>query len=211
MERVGERGLSLTELLAIVIGTGNADNNALRLAELLLAHVGGLEGLTRATTSEMEDIKGIGPVTSIKIRAALELGRRAMARSEEKRVQITSPADVANLLMSEMMHLEQEHLRVVILDTRNRVLETPTIYIGSQNTVVARIGELFKAAIRINAAAIIVVHNHPSGDPSPSPEDIEITRQLITAGKLLDIVVLDHIIIGHQRYVSLKERSLAFE
>lgn len=210
MERVGERGLSLTELLAIVIGTGNADNNALRLAQLLLARVGGLEGLTRATATEMEAIKGIGPVTAIKIRAALELGRRAMARSEEKRAQITSPADVANLLMSEMMHLEQEHLKVVILDTRNRVLETPTIYIGSLNTVVARTGELFKAAVRINAAAIIVVHNHPSGDPSPSPEDIEITRQLITAGKLLDIEVLDHIIIGHQRYVSLKERNLAF-
>lgn len=164
----------------------------------------------RATATEMEAVKGIGPVTSVKIRAVLELGRRAMARSEEKRAQITSPGDVANLLMSEMMHLEQEHLRVVILDTRNRVLQVPTIYIGSLNSAVARIAELFRAAIRINAASIIVVHNHPSGDPSPSPEDIQITRQLISAGKLLDIEVLDHIIIGHQRYVSLKERNLAF-
>lgn len=113
--------------------------------------------------------------------------------------------------MSEMMFLEQEHLRVILLDTRNTVLATPTIYVGSLNTSVVRIGELFRAAIKENAAAVIVAHNHPSGDPSPSPEDVHVTRQLVKAGQLLDISVLDHLVIGHQRFVSLKERGLGFD
>jgi DNA repair protein RadC len=134
-----------------------------------------------------------------------------LASTPEERPKVTTPADAANLLMSEMMFLEQEELRVVILDTRNRVLSTPTIYRGSLNTSVIRIGELFRAAIRSNAAAVIVAHNHPSGDPAPSPEDINVTRQLVKAGKLLDIDVLDHIVIGRQKFVSLKERGLGFD
>ena len=110
-----------------------------------------------------------------------------------------------------MMFLDQEHLRLILLDTRNRVLRTPTLYIGSLNTSVVRVGELFRAAIRENAAAFIVAHNHPSGDPAPSPEDISVTRQLVQAGKLLDIAVLDHIIIGSGRFVSLKQRGLGFD
>ena len=113
--------------------------------------------------------------------------------------------------MTEMSLLEQEHLRLVLLDTRNHVLATPTIYVGSLNTSVVRVGELFRAAIKENAAALIVVHNHPSGDPSPSPEDVRVTGQIVSAGKLLDVDVLDHIIIGRQRFVSLKERGLGFE
>jgi DNA repair protein RadC len=113
--------------------------------------------------------------------------------------------------MSEMMFLEQEHLKLVLLDTRNRVLGTPTIYVGSLNSSVIRIGELFRAALKENAAAFIVAHNHPSGDPSPSPEDIRVTKQLVQAGKLLDVEVLDHVIIGRQRFVSLKERGLGFD
>ena len=116
-----------------------------------------------------------------------------------------------NLLMTEMSLLEQEHLRLVLLDTRNHVLATPTIYVGSLNTSVVRVGELFRAAIKENAAALIVVHNHPSGDPSPAPEDVRVTGQIVSAGKLLDVDVLDHIIIGRQRFVSLKERGLGFE
>jgi DNA repair protein RadC len=110
-----------------------------------------------------------------------------------------------------MMFLEQEHLRLILLDTRNRVISTPTVYVGSLNTSVVRIGELFRAAIKDNAAAFIVAHNHPSGDPSPTPEDVNVTRQNVQSGKLLDIELLDHVIIGRQRYVSLKERGLGFD
>jgi DNA repair protein RadC len=157
------------------------------------------------------EVNGVGPAKAVEVKASLEIGRRLMTASPEERPRVTSPGDAANLLMSEMMFLEQEHLRLILLDTRNRVISTPTIYVGSLNTSVVRIGELFRAAIRDNAAAFIVVHNHPSGDPSPSPEDVNVTRQIVQAGRLLDIELLDHVIIGRQRYVSLKERGLGFD
>ena len=209
--QVGPRAVSTTELLAITIRTGVGGENVLRLAERLLSHFSGLSGVARASIAELQVVNGIGPAKAVEIKAALELGRRLLAAAPEERPRVTSPADAANLLMSEMMLLEQEHLRLVLLDTRNHVLQTPTIYKGSLNTSVIRVGELFRAAIKENAAAMIVVHNHPSGDPSPSPEDVHVTRQIVQAGKLLDIELLDHIVIGHQRYVSLKERGLGFD
>ncbi|MFN2224744.1 MAG: RadC family protein, partial [Anaerolineae bacterium] len=154
--------------------------------------------------------RGLGPAKVAQIKAALELGRRLLAQSPEERPQIRSPADAANMVMSEMSWLEQEHLKVMLLDTKNRVLGTPTVYIGSLNTSMVRVGELFREAIRANCASLIVVHNHPSGDPTPSPEDVAVTRQIAEAGKLLDIELLDHLIIGQQRFVSLKERGLGF-
>lgn len=209
--RVGAQAVSTAELLAIVIRTGVGGENVLRLAERMLATFRDLPGIARASINELQTVKGIGPAKAVEIKAALEIGRRLMATAPQDRLRVTSPADAANLLMSEMALLEQEHLRVILLDTRNRVLKTPTIYIGSLNTSVVRIGELFRAAIKENAAALIVAHNHPSGDPSPSPEDVNVTRQLVRAGKLLDIDVLDHIVIGRQRFVSLKERGLGFD
>lgn len=209
--QVGAQTVSTAELLAIVLRTGVGGENVLRLAERLLIQFKDLPGLARASVAELRSVKGIGPTKAVEIKAALELGRRLMATAPEERPRVTSPADAANLLMSEMMFLEQEHLRLILLDTRNRVLSTPTIYIGSLNTSVIRIGELFRAAIKENAAAFIIVHNHPSGDPSPSPEDINVTRQVAQSGKLLDIDLLDHIVIGRQRYVSLKERGLGFD
>ena len=209
--QVGERAVSTAELLAIVLRTGAAGENVLRLAERLLARFGNLTGVARASLIELMEVNGIGPAKAVEIKAALEIGRRLMASSPEEKPRVTSPGDAANLLMSEMMFLEQEHLRLILLDTRNRVINTPTIYVGSLNTSVVRIGELFRAAIRDNAAAFIVVHNHPSGDPSPSPEDVNVTRQIVQAGKLLDIDLLDHVIIGRQKYVSLKERGLGFD
>lgn len=127
-----------------------------------------------------------------------------------ERYQIRSPADVAALLMVEMRHLEQEHLRTVLLDTKNRVQGITTVYIGSVNIAMVRIGEVFREAVRRNSAALIVVHNHPSGDPAPSPEDILVTKQIVEAGKLLDIECLDHLVIGQGRYVSMRERGLGF-
>ncbi|NLF66492.1 MAG: DNA repair protein RadC [Chloroflexi bacterium] len=207
----GPEALSTTELLAITLRTGVGGENVVRLAERLLVQFNGLTGLARASINELCAVHGIGPAKAIDIKAAFEIGRRLLAAAPEERRRITSPADAANLLMAEMMLLEQEQLRLILLDTRNRVLQMPVIYVGSLNASVVRVGELFRAAIRENAAAIIVVHNHPSGDPSPSPEDIQVTRQLASAGRLLDIELLDHIIIGRQRYVSLKERGLGFD
>ena len=211
LAQVGPGAVSTAELLAIILRTGAHGENVLRLAERLLARFGNLAGLAQATLAEMQEVKGIGEAKAVEIKAALEIGRRLTLSAPDERVRITSPGDAANLLMSEMTLLDQEHLRLVLLDTRNRVLRTPTVYIGSLNTSVVRVGELFRYAIRENAAAMIVAHNHPSGDPAPSPEDINVTREIVRAGKLLDVDVLDHIIIGRQRYVSLKERGLGFE
>lgn len=210
MRKVGAGAVSTAELLAIILRTGTGGENVVRLAERLLAEFGSLPGLSRASITELMNVKGIGEAKASEVKAALELGRRLMASAPEERPVVSSPADAANLLMSEMMFLEQEHLRLVLLDTRNRVLQIPTIYVGSLNTSVVRVGELFRAALKANAAAMIVAHNHPSGDPAPSPEDIQVTRKLVEAGKLMDIEVLDHIVIGHQRFVSLKERGLGF-
>jgi DNA repair protein RadC len=209
--QVGAQSVSTAELLAIILRTGSGRENVLRLAERLLAQFRTLSGLSRASVAELTEVKGIGPAKAVEIKAALEIGRRLMTEAPEERPRVTSPGDAANLLMSEMMFLEQEHLRLILLDTRNRVISTPTVYVGSLNTSVVRIGELFRAAIKDNAAAFIVAHNHPSGDPSPSPEDVTVTRQIVQSGKLLDIELLDHVIIGRQRYVSLKERGLGFD
>ena len=209
--RGGATSLSTAELLAIIFRVGAEGENVLALSNRLLAKYGGLGGLARAPFTDLQDEHGLGEAKVATLKAAFELGRRLTIASPDDRIQIRAPADAANLLMGEMSMLEQEHLRVMLLDTRNRILAVPTIYVGSLNTSVIRVSELFREAIRRNAAAIIVVHNHPSGDPSPSPEDVSVTRNIVAAGKTLDIEVLDHLVIGHQRFVSLKERGLAFE
>lgn len=211
LRQVGAEAVSTAELLAIILRVGTQGESVVRLAERLMVHFKSLPGLARASIPELMVIKGVGEAKAVEIKAALEIGRRLLASAPEERPRVSSPGDAANLLMSEMLLLEQEHLRLVLLDTRNRVISMPTLYIGSLNTSVIRIGELFRAAIRENAAALIVVHNHPSGDPAPSPEDIRVTRELVRAGKLLDIEILDHIVIGYQRFVSLKERGLGFD
>jgi len=208
--RYGAGALSTAELLAIILRTGVRDENVVRVSQRLLATFDNLSGLAQANTTELMAEKGLGPAKASQLKAALELGRRLLVEAPEQRPQVRSPADAANLLMSEMSLLEQEHLRTVLLDTKNRVLGTPTVYIGSLNTSLIRIGEMFREAVRTNCAALIVAHNHPSGDPTPSPEDVAVTRQIAEAGKLLDIEVLDHLIIGRQRFVSLKERGLGF-
>lgn len=210
LARAGASALSNAELLAIILRVGTGGENVLNLAQRLLNRHG-LVGLARKPIAELTSEKGLGETKIIQIKAAFELGRRLLAFAPEERPQIRAPADAANLLMSDMALLEQEQLRVMLLDTRNRVVATPTIYVGSLNTTMIRVSEIFREAIRQNAAAIIVAHNHPSGDPSPSPEDVAVTREIIQAGGLLDIEVLDHLIIGQQRFVSLKERGLAFE
>ncbi|HEU5086794.1 MAG TPA: DNA repair protein RadC, partial [Roseiflexaceae bacterium] len=154
--------------------------------------------------------RGMGAAKTAQLKAALEIGRRLLVANPEERFQIRSPTDAAQRMLLEMSHLDQEQLRAICLDTKNRVQKVHTIYIGSLNSSMVRVGEVFKEAIRINSAAVIIVHNHPSGDPTPSPEDVLVTRQIIEAGTLLDIEVLDHLIIGQGRYTSMRERGLAF-
>jgi len=206
LQAIGVQAMSSAEILASILQT----HDALDLATDMLALFGGVDKLSLATMAELQRFDGVGKANAARIKAALELGRRCMTAGVGERPRVTSPADAANLLMNDMMLLEKEHLVVVCLNTRNEVIHQETVYVGSLNTSVVRIGELFRVAIRANAAAIIVAHNHPSGDASPSPEDVSVTRQIVQSGKLLDIDLLDHIIIGRQQYVSLKERGLGF-
>lgn len=210
LARLGSQSLSNAELLAILLRVGVPGENAVQVGQRLLQTFGGISGLHRASFEEVCAQHGLAEAKTAQIKAAIELGRRMTLESPEERPSVNSPADAAALVQYEMSALEQEELRVILLNTRNRVQKVETIYRGSLNTSQVRVGEIFKAAIRLNAAAIIVVHNHPSGDPTPSPDDIAITRAIIEAGKLLDVQVLDHLVIGQGRFISLKERGLGF-
>jgi DNA repair protein RadC len=210
LERLGPQALTTAELLAILMRVGVAGENSVQLGQRVLQRFSGLSGLQRAAFEEVCGERGMGPAKAAQIKAAIELGRRLSLEVPEERPTIHSPADAAALLQYEMGALEQEHLRVMLLDTRHRVLSIHELYHGSLNSSLVRIAEVFKPAIRRNAAAILIVHNHPSGDPTPSPDDIAITRAVVQAGKLLDIDVLDHLIIGSGRFISLKERGLGF-
>ncbi len=209
---VGPAGMSQRELLAILVRMGPRGIGALALADRLLLEFDGLSGLARADLDELQRIEGIGPVKAVEIKAALELGKRMiLSAPEQQRTQIKAPADAAQMLMLEMGVLEQEEVRTLLLDARNRVVSLAQIYKGSLNTANMRIADVFKPAIRANCASIIVAHNHPSGDPAPSADDVKVTRTLVDAGKLLNVEVLDHIVIAQNRYVSLKERGLGFD
>lgn len=210
LAHLGAEALSTAELLAILLRVGIPGENAVQLGTRLLKTFGGLSGLHRASFHELQAQRGVGVAKAAQIKAAIELGRRMVAASPEERPAIHSPADAAALVLYEMSALSQEHLWVILTDTRKRVMHIEKMYRGSLNASTVRVGEVFRAAIQRNAAAILVVHNHPSGDPTPSPEDITLTRALIQAGRLLDIEVLDHLVIGQGRFVSLKERGLAF-
>ena len=209
--RCGEGALNTSELLAIILRVGVGGESALDLARRLIITYDGLPGLARASFAELRAERGLGNAKTAQLKAALELGRRMLLATPEERLIVRSPSDVAQILMAEMSHLEQEHFQVLYLDTRNRLLGSDEVYVGSLNASHIRVAEIFRDAIKRNCAAIIVAHNHPSGDPSPSPEDVEVTRRLVAAGDLLGISVLDHLVIGQQRFVSLRERGLGFE
>ncbi len=210
VERVSARAdvCTIVELLAAILG----GPQPIETADALLAHFNGrLSDLRRAPANQIADIPGIGQQNAARIKAAVELGLRLTLSTEENRPTIHSPADAAAMLQHEMSDLEQEHLRVILLDTRNRVIDIVEIYQGSLNSAQVRVAELFKPAIQRMAAGIILAHNHPSGDPTPSPDDVAVTREVVLAGKLLDIEAVDHLIIGRGRFVSLKERGLGFD
>jgi len=190
LQQLGAGVMSDAELLAIILRTGYRGANVIQLAADLLEKCGRLGGLARTPFADLAAVKGIGPAKATELHAVFELGRRAMNAAPEERPQIKSPADAAKLLQ-DMSTLEQEEMRTLLLDTKNRVLGRPRIYQGSVHTTVIRIAELFREAVRQNCTALIVAHNHPSGDATPSPEDAAITREIVKAGELLEIDVLD--------------------
>jgi DNA repair protein RadC len=211
MAKFGANSLTDSELLAILLRTDIQGENVIALSQRLLRDYGGLTGLSRVPLSQLYNLRGLGEAKAAQLKAALEIGRRLLLAEPEERLQVRAPADLAQPLILEMSGLEQEHLKMITLDNKNRVLRMQTVYVGTINSSQVRVAEIYKEAIRQNAASIIVAHNHPSGDPTPSPEDVRVTETLITAGKLLEIELLDHLIIGHQRFVSLRERRLAFK
>lgn len=206
--RVGASACSSAELLAILMGSGTTGRSVLNVADDLIHRFGGLKGLMQAGIEEMTQIRGIGPVRAVQIAAALELGKRHSAVTEDDKPTICTPQDVAHLLMPELRDERQEHLKVLMLDTKNRVMKIVHITTGTLDGSMVHPREVFRSAIVASAAAIIAVHNHPSGDPMPSEEDRRVTARLVTVGKEVGIELLDHIIIGHNRWVSMKEKGM---
>jgi DNA repair protein RadC len=206
----GPASLSDGDLLAIILNTGIVGETVTDVSRRLLVEHGGLRGLFRLDVAELARIRGLGDAKAVRLKAALELGRRLAALSPEDRPQVGSPDDVANLLLIEMGALEQEQLRVVLLDTKHRIIGARTVYQGSVNQAQVRVAEVYRDAVRHNATAIVAVHNHPSGDPTPSAADVALTVELVQAGQLLDIELLDHLIIGQGRWLSLRRIGLGF-
>jgi DNA repair protein RadC len=207
----GPGGLSSAELIGLLWGSGARGRSAVDLAEDALDRHDGLTGLARATETELEQIAGVGTAKAAQLAAAFELGRRLLADWPTGRWTIRSPRDVADRLVLQMGRLEREELRVVLLNTKNVVLRVATVYQGNVSTSLVRVGELYRDAVRLNASGVILVHNHPSGDPTPSPDDLHLTAEALAAGRLLDIDLLDHLVVGHDAYVSLRDRGIAFD
>lgn len=207
----GAGGLSAAELIALLWGWGSRGRSAVDLATEALARHEGLTGLAQATDAELEELPGVGAAKAAQLTAAFELGRRLMADWPVARWSIRSPRDVADRLILQMGRLEREELRVVLLNTKNVVLRIVTVYQGNVSSSLVRVGELFRDAVRVNATGLILVHNHPSGDPTPSPDDLHLTAEALAAGRLLDIDLLDHLVIGHDAWVSLRDRGVSFD
>ncbi|GGH68657.1 UPF0758 protein YsxA [Compostibacillus humi] len=204
---VGAENLSNQELLAILLGSGTKQESVMELAKHILMHFEGLKLLKDATIEELIAIKGIGYAKGILILAAIELGRRMHQYRPTENYTIRSPEDGADYIMEDMRLLKQEHFVALFLNTKNQVIHRQTIFIGSLNASIVHPREVFREAIKRSAASIIVAHNHPSGDPTPSQEDIQVTKRLADTGKLIGIEVLDHLIIGDGKFVSLKEKG----
>jgi len=207
----GPAGLSAVELIAVVWGTGSGGRGAMDLAQDALARHDGIGGLARASDLELAAIPGVGAAKAARLAAAFELGRRSVSDWPAGRWAIRSPRDVADRLVLQMGRLEREELRVLILNAKNVVLRVPTVYVGNVSSSLVRIGELFRDAVRLDASGVILVHNHPSGDPTPSPDDLHLTAEAIAAGRLLDVDVLDHLVVGHDGWVSLRDRGVTFD
>lgn len=205
--RDGAQALSNQEIIALLLGSGTKSESVLQLAARVIQHFDGLKLLKEASVKELMDIRGIGEAKAVQLKAALELGRRIHQYPAEDRYVIRSPEDASSYMMEEMRHLQQEHFVALYLNTKNQVIHKQTIFVGSLNASIVHPREVFKEALRYSAASIICLHNHPSGDPSPSREDIDVTKRLIESGRMLGVEVLDHLIIGDQKFYSLKEKG----
>lgn len=211
VNREGIGSLQNIELLALILHNGNVGEDVLALAEYMVQHFGDLEGVAQASLDELTQIPGIGPGLATRLQAALMLGQRISLFQAEDHPIIRRPSDAVRLIERHLITLPQEQLVVVLLDTQNRVTSLETVYIGSLNTTVVRVAEIFRPAILQNSAGLILAHNHPSGDATPSDDDVKLTQDAVAAGKLLDIAILDHLVIGRGEWVSMRERGLGFD
>jgi DNA repair protein RadC len=207
----GAGALSAAELIGVLWGSGIRGHTAVDAAFDALQRHEGLVGLARATDVELGAVPGVGPVRAAQLSAAFELGRRLVTDWPQGRWIVRAPRDVGERLVPQMGYLEREELRVVLLNTRNAVLRQVTVYQGNVSSSLVRIGQLFRDAVRLNATGVILVHNHPSGDSTPSPDDLRLTAEALAAGRLLDIQLLDHLIVAGDTFVSLRDRGVAFD
>jgi len=205
---LGAEKVSNAELLAVILRTGTLKDTALDLAQMVLARAGNLREMPYLAVEELMEIRGIGPAKAVQVKAALELGRRMVVASRGYNVDITSPEDVFNYMMEEMRYLEQEEFRIILLNIKNKVLGVETIFRGGLNSSIVHPREIFRLALRRSAASLILLHNHPSGDPTPSAEDISVTRRLVEAGEVMGVNILDHIVMGEGRFLSFREKGL---
>ncbi len=205
LKELGAEKLSNAELLAVILRTGSRNETAVRLSERIIYQAGGLRFLPDYTLEELQEMKGIGIAKAVQVKAALELGRRMASTLRPEGISLSSPQDVSAFLMEEMRYYRKEYFKIVLMNTKNQILSVENISVGSLNSSIVHPREIFNMPVKKSAASIILVHNHPSGDPNPSREDLDVTRRLVDAGNIIGIKVLDHIIIGEGKYVSLKE------
>jgi len=212
LEKYGPETLSNAELLAIVIRTGSMEETSVALAQRLLTYggnTGGIAFLHDMSVEELKRTKGIGRVKALQIKAVMELSKRVSASLiNNNRVTIKSPVEVSTLLMEEMRHLKKEVFKIILLNTKNHIIKYLDVSVGSLNSSIVHPREVFSEAVKAGCSGILLVHNHPSGDPEPSREDIETTQRLVNAGNILGIKVLDHVVIGDGKYISFKEQGL---
>jgi len=204
LARHGAAALGDNELVAAILGSGSRHTDALAIANALLAARGGLHGLVRSTCDELARVAGIGRAKATQVLAALELGRRTLAHAPSARIQLRNPREAAAYLLPQFGARPVEHFGIVLLDTKHRVLRATVLTVGGLNATTVQPREVFREAALGGAAAIVMFHNHPSGDPTPSPDDVELTRQLAAAGVVMGIEVVDHIILADVRYWSFK-------
>ncbi|WP_442896591.1 RadC family protein [Enterococcus sp. 5H] len=207
LEEVGEKALSNQELLAILLRTGSKNTHVMEVASKFLNYFSHLYELKNATLTEMMDVKGIGRIKAIELRAAIEFGYRIQQSTQLKLGKVSSSYQIAQNLMNELQDFQQEHLVCLYLNTKNEVIKQETVFKGSLNQSVAHPREVFRSAVKYSAARLILAHNHPSGNPTPSESDINFTRRMQKCGKMMGIEVLDHIIIGQQVYISMREEN----